>query len=108
MRCARADRTKATNGAQTTYGQTAAEFAVDELAANVDELLDDLTDPADEAPMVTAPRPDAALPPDATLPTGDDEPFYAGVTGVTGVTEPDIDDLAADPSALFDDEEDLL
>ncbi|UOY01644.1 Mu transposase C-terminal domain-containing protein [Blastococcus sp. PRF04-17] len=98
MRRARADRTKATNGAQTTYGQTAAEFAVDELAANVDELLDDITDPTDEAPIASAPQPDA------TLPTGDEEPFYADVAGVT---EPDIDDLAADPSALFDDEEDL-
>ena len=39
MRRAVAERTKATNGAETTYGQNAAEYARDELAANLDELF---------------------------------------------------------------------
>lgn len=42
-----ADRTKATDGAETTYGQNAAEYARDELAANTDELFDDPTGPID-------------------------------------------------------------
>jgi putative transposase len=47
MRREVADRTKATNGEQTTYGQNAAEYARDELAANTDDLFGDPTgDPA--------------------------------------------------------------
>jgi putative transposase len=44
MRRAVAERTKATNGAETTYGQNAAEYARDELAANLDDLFDVLPD----------------------------------------------------------------
>lgn len=49
MRRAVADRTRATGGEVTTYGQNAAELARDELAANLDELFADGQLAADDA-----------------------------------------------------------
>jgi len=41
MRSAAADRARATNGEQTTYGQNAAAYARDELGVNLEDLFDD-------------------------------------------------------------------
>ncbi|TFV64611.1 UNVERIFIED_ORG: hypothetical protein E4P37_12610 [Bacillus sp. AZ43] len=41
MRSAAADRARATNGEETTYGQNAAAYAGDELGVNLEDLFDD-------------------------------------------------------------------